>query len=239
MSGLSLAGARRFVAFLLLTLAGRTLAAQGTDATIRGVVTDSAGRAVAGAVIEVRNAASGFVTQLASTAQGRYLASQLPLGGPYRVTVRALGFTPIARDGITLNIGAVVTADFRLQPSQVQLQEVTIAAEPAKVIERNGAVTRIGEAQVRQLPNQDRRFQDLTRLSPLAGNGTSIAGARAMSTDVRIDGVGAQMNNTGQTFAGPLTMTIEAQGASGRGTHQRRHQVGHQPLRGVGVLVLP
>ena len=31
-----------------------------------------------------------------------------------------------------------------------------------------------------------------------------------MSTDVRIDGVGAQMNNTGQTFAGPLTMTVEA-----------------------------
>uniref|UniRef100_UPI00333FB3D4 carboxypeptidase regulatory-like domain-containing protein n=1 Tax=Gemmatimonas sp. TaxID=1962908 RepID=UPI00333FB3D4 len=52
--------------------------------------------------------------------------------------------------------------------------------------------------------------QDLTKLSPLAGSGTSLGGARPMSTDVRIDGVGAQMNNTGQTFAGPLTMTMEA-----------------------------
>jgi hypothetical protein len=71
-------------------------------------------------------------------------------------------------------------------------------------------VTRIGEQQVPELPNQNRRFQDLTKLSPLAGSGTSLGGARPMSTDVRIDGVGAQMNNTGQTFAGPLTMTMEA-----------------------------
>jgi hypothetical protein len=200
---------RRCAAVALLVVAP-TLSAQGTDASIRGSVTDSTGKPISGAAIEVRNAASGFLTQLATSAQGRYIASQLPLGGPYRVTVRALGFKPVARDGITLNIGSTVRADFRLQASQVQLQEVTVAAEPARVIERNGAVTRIGEAQVRQLPNQDRRFQDLTKLSPLAGNGTSLAGARAMSTDVRIDGVGAQMNNTGQTFAGPLTMTVEA-----------------------------
>ncbi|WP_396216903.1 carboxypeptidase regulatory-like domain-containing protein, partial [Gemmatimonas sp.] len=115
-----------------------------------------------------------------------------------------------AREGITLNIGSVATADFRLVPGTVQLSEIAVTAEPARVVERNGAVTRIGEQQVRELPNQNRRFQDLTKLSPLAGSGTSLGGARPMSTDVRIDGVGAQMNNTGQTFAGPLTMTMEA-----------------------------
>jgi len=184
--------------------------AQGTDASIRGTITDSGGVAVAGAIVEIRNTATGFLSVARSSDRGRFVATQLPLGGPYRVVARAVGFRSGAREGITLNIGSVVTADFRLVPGTVQLSEIAVTAEPARVVERNGAVTRIGEQQVRELPNQNRRFQDLTKLSPLAGSGTSLGGARPMSTDVRIDGVGAQMNNTGQTFAGPLTMTMEA-----------------------------
>ena len=186
------------------------LVGQGTDAAIRGTVTDSMGVPLPGARIEVRNEASSFVAQLTTGTQGHYVARQLPLGGPYRVTVHALGFRAVARDGLTLNIGNVVTADFRLSRIAMQLQEVSVTTEPARVIERNGAATRIGEAQLEQLPNQNRRFQDLAKLSPLAGSGVSLGGSRPMSTDVRIDGVGAQMNNTGQTFAGPLTMTVEA-----------------------------
>ncbi len=184
--------------------------AQGTDASIRGGVADSNGNAIGGAMVEIRNLASGFSAQLRTSDRGRFTATQLPLGGPYRVTVRAVGFRTTARDGIVLNIGSVASVDFRLVTSTVQLQEITVSAEPTRVIERNGAVTRIGEQQIKELPNQNRRFQDLTKLSPLAGSGTSLGGARPMSTDVRIDGVGAQMNNTGQTFSGPVTMTVEA-----------------------------
>lgn len=199
---------RALCAALLSTSA--VLSAQGTDASIRGVVADSAGAAVPSALVEIRNTTTGFVSVVRSSERGRYVATQLPLGGPYRVTARAVGFRTGGREGITLNIGSVVTVDFRLTPGNVQLTEVVVSAEPARVVERNGAVTRIGEQQVKELPNQNRRFQDLIKLSPLAGSGTSLGGARPMSTDVRIDGVGAQMNNTGQTFAGPLTMTMEA-----------------------------
>lgn len=198
------------LAAFAVALSAVPLAAQGTDATIRGIVTDSAGVPIAGASVEVRNTSSSFVARLTTSAQGRYIASQLPLGGPYRVTARALGFRAAAREGITLNLGSVATADFRLDRGTVQLQTVTVSGDPTRVIERNGAATRIDGAQVEQLPNQNRRFQDLTKLSPLAGSGVSLGGARPMSTDIRIDGVGAQMNNTGQTFSGPLTMTVEA-----------------------------
>ncbi|MDP1858147.1 MAG: TonB-dependent receptor [Gemmatimonadaceae bacterium] len=200
----------RLLVAVVTSLFSSPLLGQGTDAAIRGTVTDSTGVPVSGASVEVRNVASSFVAQLTTSGQGRYVVRQLPLGGPYRVTARALGYRAVARDGITLNIGSVVTADFRLMRSTLQLQEVAVTSEPARVIERNGAATRIGASQLQQLPNQNRRFQDLTKLSPLAGSGVSLGGARPMSTDVRIDGVGAQMNNTGQTFAGPLTMTVEA-----------------------------
>ncbi|MCA2984070.1 carboxypeptidase-like regulatory domain-containing protein, partial [Gemmatimonas sp.] len=144
--------------------------AQGTDAAIRGYVTDTTGAAVANVLLEVRNISTGFLSTVRTTDRGRYLATQLPLGGPYRVTARAVGYRTVARDGILLNIGSSVTADFRLVPGAVQLTEVAVSAEPARVVERNGAVTRIGEQQVKELPNQNRRFQDLTKLSPLAGN---------------------------------------------------------------------
>lgn len=198
------------VALIVAALPSTPLLAQGTDATIRGTVADSTGAPVAGASIEVRNTSSSFVAQLTTNTQGRFVASQLPLGGPYRITARALGYRSLAREGITLKLGSIVTTDFRLDRSTLQLQTVTVSSEAPRVVERNGAATRIDGAQVEQLPNQNRRFQDLTKLSPLAGSGVSLGGARPMSTDIRIDGVGAQMNNTGQTFSGPLTMSVEA-----------------------------
>jgi hypothetical protein len=66
---------------------------------------------------------------------------------------------------------------------------VAVTAEPVQTIERTGAATRIGEAQLAALPTQDRRLQDLTSLSPLAGAGTILGGSRPISTEVRIDGV--------------------------------------------------
>lgn len=160
--------------------------------------------------MRVVNLASGFSTQVTTGRGGRFTFVQLPLGGPYRVTGTAIGYRPLARTDISLNIGSIVTVELRLTAVEVTLDAVTVVGEQVQTIERTGAATRIGETQLAALPNQDRRFQDLTSLSPLAGSGTTLGGARPMSTDVRIDGVGAQMNNTGQTFAGPLTMSVEA-----------------------------
>ena len=130
--------------------------AQGTDASIRGQISDSGGAPIVAATVEVRNIPSGFVTQVRSSDRGRYVAAQLPLGGPYRVTIRAVGYGAISREILTLNIGSIVTADFRLSTRRVQLQDVVVSADPSRTIERNGAVTRIGEQQVRELPTPDK-----------------------------------------------------------------------------------
>lgn len=188
----------------------QSLGAQGTDAVIRGDVRNADGIALDGATVRVVNLATGFVARATTSGAGRFTFVQLPLGGPYRVTATAIGFRPLSRSDVMLNIGSVVTLVMRLTAAEVRLDAVAVVAEQVQTIERSGAATRIGEAQLAALPNQDRRFQDLTSLSPLAGSGTTLGGARPISTDVRIDGVGAQMNNTGQTFAGPLTMSVEA-----------------------------
>ena len=202
--------ARLMLAVSAVTVAAPAAAAQGTDAVIRGDVRGATMSAIDGATVRVVNLATGFSAQTTTNGSGRFTFVQLPLGGPYSVTATAIGFRPLARTGIALNIGSVVTVEMRLTPVEVRLDAMAVVAEQVQTIERTGAATRIGETQLAVLPNQDRRFQDLTSLSPLAGAGTTLGGSRPISTDVRIDGVGAQMNNTGQTFAGPLTMSVEA-----------------------------
>ena len=105
---------------LPLVLALHPVHAQGTDASIRGLVTDSIGTAIAGAAIEVRNLSSGFSATLRSSDKGRFVATQLPLGGPYRITVRAVGYRPSTRAGVTLNIGSIVTTSVRMLPATTQ-----------------------------------------------------------------------------------------------------------------------
>jgi hypothetical protein len=194
----------------LLLLAPLSLTAQGTDATISGIVRNQAGDPLAGAVVDLRNQATGFRTSAMTSAAGEFSFSQLPLGGPYVVGTSFLGYRPVEEEGITLGLGSRIRVEFQLLQQVLDLEGVVVDAPRASTFDRFGASTRFGEEQLERLPVADRRFQDLASLSPLVGRGITIAGARPMSTDVRIDGVGGQMNNTGQTFAGPFTMTIEA-----------------------------
>ncbi len=194
----------------LLLLAPLPLVAQGTDATISGVVRNQAGDPLTGALVELLNQATGFRASAMTTGGGEFTFSQLPLGGPYVVGTSFLGYGAVEEGEILLSLGSRIRVEFQLLQQVLDLEGVVVDAPRASTFDRFGASTRFGEEQLERLPVADRRFQDLASLSPLVGRGITIAGSRPMSTDVRIDGVGGQMNNTGQTFAGPFTMTIEA-----------------------------
>jgi len=183
---------------------------QATDASISGSVLNPSGEPLAGAEVEIRNLSTGFRANLVTSRAGEFSFNQLPLGGPYIVRASFLGYRPEEDSGIQLNLGTRARLEFRLVQEALSLEGVLVEAPRTSTFERFGAATRVGEEQLENLPVADRRFENLASLSPLVGRNLTIAGARPMSTDVRIDGVGGQMNNTGQTFAGPFTMTIEA-----------------------------
>lgn len=195
---------------LLLLAVPLAIQGQGTDASIAGIVASQGGAPLPGAVVSIRNEATGFQASILSNASGQFTFSQLPLGGPYTVSSSFLGYRTQEEAGIQLTLGGRVRVDFRLSEQAVLLEGVTVEATQSATFERQGASTRFSQRQLENLPVADRRFQDLAALAPLVGSGVSIGGSRPISTDVRIDGVGGQMNNSGQTFAGPFTMTIEA-----------------------------
>src|SRR6478609_4559526 len=81
---------------------------------ITGTVTDPSGAAIAGAVIQISNEATGFRRETRVTESGLYRFTLLPLG-TYDLLGQAVGFADARRAGVTVNAGATVTVDISLQ----------------------------------------------------------------------------------------------------------------------------
>ena len=88
------------------------LQAQETTATIRGKVRDASGAIVANALVEVRDTRTSIIRGFSTNSSGTFLATRLPPGGPYEVTVNSTHTVIVASVSIadiynlSINIGA-------------------------------------------------------------------------------------------------------------------------------------
>jgi hypothetical protein len=131
-------------AFLALTttlaLTAPHANAQATEGYVSGSIRLADGSPVADANVTARNDATGFQEVRRTDARGRFVFAQLPIGGPYNITARKLGYAAERRTGITLNLGDRVTLDFTLKAAAQQLAAVDVRADnEAKRTERIGA----------------------------------------------------------------------------------------------------
>ncbi|HLI82764.1 MAG TPA: carboxypeptidase regulatory-like domain-containing protein [Bryobacteraceae bacterium] len=144
--------------------AGR-LAAQASNATIHGTVTDTTGAAIAGATVTVKNTATGVTNTVTTNNQGIYNVPDL-LVGTYEVNASKQGFQNVVRSGITLLVGAQAVVDMQLPVGQAQ-QTVTIQGEVSQVNTESAAVSsNVDQVQMRDLPLNGRNFNQLISLSP-------------------------------------------------------------------------
>lgn len=186
-------------------------AAQTTDAAIVGTVRGADGRPLDGVTVTVRNAATGFRTAVSVGAGGRFAALQLPLGGPYTVTARRLGYRPAERTVAQLGLGARVAVDVVLEPAATALAAVEVRATAASRDQVAGANYRVDAARLAAVPAVNRNFTDLASLAPTTGAQNALLGQRWTSTDVRVDGAQTRnMLRAGEAGAGPFTVSLEA-----------------------------
>ncbi|HYW31296.1 MAG TPA: carboxypeptidase regulatory-like domain-containing protein [Gemmatimonas sp.] len=208
------------VALPLVVFCPATVHAQATEGYVSGTIRD-AGAPMAGVTVVARNEATGTEERRVTDTRGRFVFAQLPIGGPYAITARQLGFRPVRRTGLVLNLGDRVTLDLVLERSAQELLAIDVRADrESKRSERVGASTVISEQEIRQLPIQDRSFADLAIIAPTtsrAGTGgiitssSSIAGGRVTGTDIRVDGVQAKNTLWGAGFGrGPYSISVEA-----------------------------
>ncbi len=90
-----------------------TVGYSGTTATLEGQVTDPSGAVIAGAVVKVVSATTGYSRVQATTNTGAYHLS-LPVG-PYDLRVTVPNFGQYLRTGIQLEVGQTARIDVRLQ----------------------------------------------------------------------------------------------------------------------------
>jgi hypothetical protein len=186
-----------------------TLQAQGvTGAALQGRVLGPDSLAIEDATILVTNTANGQRWQTVSHSKGRYSMEQLSIGGPYVIEVRAVGYAPVRRDGLSLSLGQRLTADLTLKPLAYQLGEIAVnaAADPLINAGRTGPSYSVPESTAARVPVFGRDFLRLALLSPRVrltrSGGLSIAGQPDRLNAIQIDGATNQDLLGGSGFGG-------------------------------------
>lgn len=205
--------------FLLLLLLTRAAVGQSPNGTISGLVLDPAGKAIAGAEIEIVNDATGVRYSGTTNGEGIYAVPTLP-PGPYRIQVAKVGFKTLIKPDVILHLQDALAINFTL-PIGAIVETVTVQGGASPVNTESASVSTIVDRKyVANMPLNGRSFQDLILLtpgvatnSPQAGVSTgvtgefSVNGQRTESNYYTVDGVSA---NTG-TYA----LSTNAAGISG------------------------
>jgi hypothetical protein len=76
---------------LALALPGGARAQGAVAGAISGRVTSAEAEGIAGAQITIRNQSTGLVRTVVTREDGRYRVPALPIGGPYTVSISAIG----------------------------------------------------------------------------------------------------------------------------------------------------
>ncbi len=176
--------------------AARSMAAQGiTTGAISGVITSDQGPPVEGAVVRVTNRSTGVTTAAQTRENGRYFIQSLEVGGPYSIEVRRIGFQPVTKNNVTVTLSQTTRADMVLSTQAVTLEGVTTLGTAAQIDfspTHQGLGTVVSDTLIRRVPNLNRNFSDLVKLTPQVltntGGGPSAAGGYTRLNNFTVDG---------------------------------------------------
>jgi len=141
----------------LLVLSGIVLLsarayAQGTAGSVSGIVSDSTGAVISGALVTITNPVSGHAQTATTGSDGRYTVSNLPFGR-YHASATAQGFQPQASD-VQLRSAAIASLDFHLAVFAGN-EVVTVEADAEDLINRDPvASTAIDRSLYEKLPTE-------------------------------------------------------------------------------------
>ena len=171
-----------------------------TGADLGGVLTDTSGGVLPGAIVTVTNVETNVSRSVVSDGNGRYLTPALA-PGTYTITVELPGFAAKTRRGVVLTLGQAVTVDVTLELSAAQ-EEITVTAEsPLLEVGRTGVSAVVNQRFIDNLPINGRDFISFSVITPgvstdrtpqqgaSATSGLSFTGQRARSNNIMVDGL--------------------------------------------------
>ncbi|WP_260702974.1 carboxypeptidase-like regulatory domain-containing protein [Edaphobacter flagellatus] len=171
------------------------------DGTIRGIAMDQAAAAVAGAVVEIRDASHGLQFTTKCDARGAFLLAHLPVG-QYSLTLSAPGFATLTLNNIAVEAGG--TAGVSMQLKVAGVREVVTAIDDdeegiASIDQSASAAASsvVAQADLDGLPVSGRQWQSFALLAPAANAGdvdsdhqlVSFRGLAVTQNSTSVDGV--------------------------------------------------
>ena len=207
----------------VLALPASIVAAQGvTTGALTGTVTDSTGAPVENATLLLRNPLTGFTVNAQTRTSGLYVIQGLLPNQGYVMTVRAIGYGALTRDGIVVSLGQTRRENFTLARQAVQLNEVTVTATTYDNVintSKTGTSTTISDSALRRLPTLNRNFADFVQAVPQVSTTTGFlsgGGVNLRQNSIQIDGAQSGdlfgLGTTGQAgaSAGAKSVPLDA-----------------------------
>ena len=181
--------------------------AQSNTATLSGAVTDPQGLAVKSGKVTLVNKSTDAERTTSTDENGRYTFVSLA-PGTYRMTVDGgSGFSSFTAEDMVITVGEDATYYPKLQLRGVQ-QSVTVTSQPPTVETTKSEVSQtIDQSLIDNLPINGRNYINFTltnsqttrdvspTIGPAPNSGLNIAGARARSNMVTVDGADAVDNS--------------------------------------------
>jgi hypothetical protein len=152
-------------------------AAQTSNATLQGTVTDTSGGVLPGVTVKLVSPATGRTREAVTNEAGVYVFNFLPAGG-YAISAELSGFKTVRHEQIRLEIGQNLELDLKMEIGE--LSEVVSVEAEAIVLDRSSASigTVIQASQLKDLPLAGRHWAGLMLLAPGAintGDGTHLS----------------------------------------------------------------
>jgi len=215
-----------FLVFVCLAM-GQFAHAQTSSTSLRGEVSDPSGKGVSGATVTLKNTESGTERSTVTDMEGGYQFQQLPAGS-YMLVVIAQGFAKHERKDLVLLVNTPTTANVQLKIG-ASSESVTVTGEapPLNLVDASIGNS-FDQTQVNDLPLDGRNVPELLSLQAgvtFTGNtlSTSLAaykdqdsrngavnGARSDQSNISLDGVDVNDQNSGYAFTSVLPITQDS-----------------------------
>jgi hypothetical protein len=159
--------------------------AQGTAASIQGIIVDEGGP-LPGATVVAKDTQSGFVFETVAGSDGTF---SLPGLRPstYEITVSMNQYKPQSKT-VQVQVGQSLTMNFRVTPDVLYTEQVQVVGNSRLVETRTSEIaTTVTSEQVRFLPQNQRNFLNFAALAP---------GARVSDSETRKQVTGGGLDAT-------------------------------------------
>jgi outer membrane receptor protein involved in Fe transport len=182
------------LAVALIASAAHPAFAQKPTFDLEGVVVDAQQAVLPGATVTVQNLSTGLTRTVTTDANGRYVITNLPPEGRYKLQVELPGFATEVRPDLVFNAGQRVVLNFALRLSTVQ-ETITVAGDAPMVQTTSAEVSQTIESRAfENLPVKERNyFRLLTLDSNVVARGTgsnavNVGGGEVWNFGTYVDG---------------------------------------------------